>query len=301
VARKAAKLATVNRPSSGRGRRLTAALALVLLAAGIGYTALRPSGKPTRAAIIVGAHAANFTAADTTIGPLQDQRIFYPTTLPASFIGSAGDRLPAGVTAVISYKTASINVVSFVRSIPADRPVIMIFHAEPEHSYGARGATFVAQFESQSNLIRSVHRANVRIAMAAEAYEYVDGRDGVSGSYLPPAGYVDTYLLDYYEPVPTAKGIAKNRKFQAWYRLVKNRGKPLGFAEYGLSSNGTAAGNARRVATLKADNAWISAHGPFAIWSYWWQDPATTTGKDNWQFTDPGAIAEWHAIEDAHG
>lgn len=277
--------------------KLLVALLVALLAAGIGYAVIHGSGKASRAARIIGAAVRDFTAADAEIGPLQDQRIFYPRALPASFIASAGDRLPPGVTAIISYKTQNTNVVSFVRSIPANRSVIMIFHHEPEHSYGPNGSRFVAQFDAQSNLIRSVHRSNVRIAMAAGSYQYVDGRNGVSGSYLPAPASVDMYLLDYYEPFPDGKGIAKDPEFQNWYRLVKNRGKPLGFAEYGLSSNGTAAGNATRVATLKADDAWLMAHGPFAIWSYWWKDSALTTARDSWKFTDPGAIAEWRSIE----
>jgi hypothetical protein len=292
---------------SGRQRRagrLAFAATLALLASGTGSASGGlEAATGTRAATIIGAAAANFTAADMTIGPLQDQRIFYPNALPASFIGSAGDRLPAGVTAVISYNTENTNVVSFLRSVPANRPVIMIFHHEPEHSYGPSGATFVAQFESQSKLIRSLHRPNVRVAMAAEAYQYVDGRNGASGSYLPPAAYLDMYLLDYYEPhpAPDGKGIAKNRQFQAWYRLVKNRGRQLGFAEYGLSSDGSATADAVRVATMKADAAWMVAHGPFAIWSYWWKDAPASSSANSWQFTDPGAVTEWRAIEAGSG
>jgi hypothetical protein len=263
---------------------------------------LRSAAQGGRAATIIGARGINWQVANSTIGPLQDQRIFYGGQLPASFAGSEGDRLPAGVTAIISYKTPTTNVASFVRSIPASRPVIMAFHHEPEGGDFPSGPTFVSQFQTQSQLIRSASQPNVRVAMIAGAYQYGSGRNGAAGQYLPAPSYVDMYTVDTYQRHPDGSGLATDANFQGWYNLVKGRGKPLGITEYGLNSDNTAAGNAAQVTTMRADNAWLIAHGPFAVLSYWWSIEKMTVSQaistsQNWQFTGAASIAEWRAIE----
>lgn len=244
-----------------------------------------------RAAKIIGARAKDFDEALAKLGPLENQRLFWKASLPANFTKTPGHDLPKGVTAVVSYKEPTTNVKSFLQSIPADRPVIMIYHHEPEEEYGGNGKKFVAEFVAQSKLIRSVAGANVKVAMAAMTYQYDKNRNGVGCDYIPPPESVDYYLADNYVDTPDGDGLAKDPEWLGWLGCVEGKGKPLGLAEYGL---GTGAGNAVRAQTMRRDDAYIKANFPdFVIWSYWWVDMG---GKQNYKFTDAAGIAAWKSI-----
>jgi len=148
--------------------------------------------------------------------------------------------------------------------------------------------------------------------MAAEAFEYqpyTRWDKGAGCAFIPPARYVDDYLVDIYEPRPDGGNLADSPvqdQWRTWLRCVAaaNRddtGRPaaLGIAEYGL---GTLAGNAIRRRTLMADAAYLARRFPrFALWEYWWQDdePAgqCSPASCDWQFTDPATTRAWHAIE----
>lgn len=270
-------------------KRIPILIAAALVAAPLSVTVGGTTAGATsqRAATIIGAHAIDWPAANQRIGPLQDQRLFHQTSLPASFIGSDGDKLPAGVTAVISYKTQNTNVASFIRSIPANRPVIMIYHHEPENEYGGNGAQFVSEFVGQSKLIRANAKSNVRVAMAAETYDYTNGRPGVNCSFIPPASSLDFYLADHYRHNPNGTSLASDPKWVGWQKCVNGKGRYEGLAEYGLG-NGTPP--AMRAKTMAADDAYLKANHPhFYLWSYWY------VGGD--LFTDQATINEWKSIE----
>src|SRR3954454_21345470 len=92
-----------------------AIVAAALLVAGCGMSVSHASTVKT---ISFGAHAGTGTAwttADTLIGPLTNDRIFYPTQLPQSY---SDINLPAGVVAWISFKTPSSHDAAFAKSCP---------------------------------------------------------------------------------------------------------------------------------------------------------------------------------------
>jgi hypothetical protein len=103
--------------------------------------------------------------------------------------------------------------------------------------------------------------------------------------------------VDTYEAKPTGKGLATDAPFMGWYNLVKDRGKPLVFAEYGVGVNpvGYTADNwsAQRAATFKADKLWIAAHPAFDTVLYWYN----TGARGDWRFTDAASVTAWRAIE----
>jgi hypothetical protein len=260
------------------------------------------------AARVIGARAVHWAKANSIIGPLADQRIYCKHALPAKYRGSACSKLPAGVWCIISYHRATTNVTRYVSSIPARRNVVIIFDHEPEHpGRWKSGAAFVAAFDRQFALIRRAagRAANVRVAMAADTYQYGGkgyGRRGIGCSFIPPASaVVNYYYADNYEPMPTGQGLATDPKWLNWLNCVKNRGRRIGLAEYGLGScNGTA----KRVATLQADAAYLSSKVPAItgfraqLWSYFWSGHGTKPGSCNdGQFTDPAMISAWRSIK----
>lgn len=268
----------------------------------------------TRAAGLIGAYGgpteSDWASANSAIGPLQTQRIFYSGALPASYTGSVCASYPAGVTCVISYKTMNTNVASFVGSIPASRDVILIWHHEPENDTfsgpGTNGQNFVSDFESQSRIITAGDPANVQVAMTAEAYQYDAGTDhtnGVGCSYIPPNQYVNFYFIDIYENPPNGKDLPNapggaGTEWNTWLGCVQaaNNANPhprkaLGIAEYGLNNE---ASDAVRAQTLQADSAYLKANFPnFALWEPW--------DFSDWQLTGSQTIAEWKAIEAGTG
>lgn len=272
----------------GRLRIIVGSLAATALAV---PAVAAQAGAATPAAKIIGAHSLNWAQDSATFGPFKDDRIFYPGNPPASFAGTAGDKLPAGVTAVISYKTPTTNVASFVSSIPANRPVIITWHHEPEHDMAA--SAFVSEFEQQSNLIRAQHKSNVRVAMIASTYQYVNGRSGYGCAYIPPASYVDMYTADAYQPTPT--GLASDPQWNRWVTCTSGYGKNRGITEYGL---GTGKNDAVREQTLATDDAYLKQHFPnLQIWSYWNVDDSYKGPLRDWRLLDSATQNEWQRIE----
>lgn len=265
-----------------------AAAAVALLA---GTTVVASAGQSAGpAAVMVGAHSSDgFTAAEQDLGPLGAARFYY-TTLPANFAKSIASGVPAGVVPVISYNTLNTNVVSYVKSV--NRPIWLAFHHEPEdHNAFSSGAAYVAQFESQSKLIRSAGNPDVKVVSINAGYAYrTQGGTGLNGSYLPPASYVDAYALDLYQVCCSgdrwpANGLASYDRFQNWLKLVAFRGKPLGLTEYGIEASDTV-----RDARIQADANYLRSEfgGQFALWEYFW--------VGIWRFTDAATVATWHSL-----
>jgi hypothetical protein len=300
-------------------KRIILALATLALAL---FPITSSPATDSRAADLIGAAAAQtitgWDNANSEIRPLDTQRIFYSGALPASYAGSYCAKLPAGVTCIISYKTETTNVASYVESVPSTANMIFIFHHEPENDIfagsGANGQNFVTDFESQSSLIRASAggAANIKVAVAAEAWQYQPGTkwdNGADCSYIPPAQYVDYYLADIYEPDPDGQDLANSpvsTQWNTWLDCVTAANSAsshppaaLGIAEYGL---GTLAGDTVREQTLAADDAYLKAtFTSFALWEYWWENNSTdggcTASNCDWQFTDAPTTQEWQAIE----
>jgi hypothetical protein len=294
---------------------------------------------PYRAAAVIGAEDGSgdctaFSTANSAIGPLQTCKIFYgpSSALPGTYSGSTCAKLPANVTCLISYKVMTTNVASYVGSIPAGRNVILTYWQEPENdSFSYNGLTggpaYVAEYESQVNLIRSAttsaSRANVFVAMDAMDYQYDQGTShnlgGAGGacSFIPPSSYVDFYLSDHYEFTASGSNMSADSGSQAewngWLGCVKGQAKPIGVAEYGLNC-GQSGGNGAEPNALStsegmaADNSYLKGNPdglPVAIWEYWWDTNGDPSG--NCQFTAGGspdgsqAAAQWQANETQNG
>lgn len=288
--------------------------------------------EPYRAATLIGAKdpsgdASQFGHANSAIGPLQADKMFYSPSkaLPAAYSASTCAKLPAAVTCVLAYKVLTTNVASFVRSIPAGRDTIMVWWQEPENDRfsgpGSNGQNFVSDFEAQSRLIRgSVTAANISsvfVAMDAGGYQYDAGSKhnlgGAGGGcyFIPPARYVDFYLGDHYEAKATGvslpNGGAPGAEWRGWLGCVAPRNKPIGVAEYGLNGiNPPHYANAPTTSqTFAADNSYLESQPdglPVVLWEYWWYD-----NDDHWQFTPVGspdgsrAVAQWQSNEKHNG
>ena len=280
---------------------------------------------PNRAADVVGAESsagdcAQFSVANSAIGPLQSCKIFYDgaVTLPASFAGSTCDSLPRNVTCVISYKVADTNVGNFVGSIPAGKNVILIYWQEPEHSWSGTGASFVSEFEKQSNEIRAAtttaNAENVFVAMDSSNYQYGAAGSGHSNgtgcSFIPPPAYADFYFGDQYEHMSTGNNFANdtpdsgvNTEWNNWLSCVSPQNKPIGVAEVGYNcgqANGTGANpnGATTTQAMAADNNYLGGNPdglPVVLYEYWWNPNVGC------QFTGSSQVSEWQSIETQNG
>ncbi|HEY7144861.1 MAG TPA: hypothetical protein VH637_11480 [Streptosporangiaceae bacterium] len=281
--------------------------------------------EPARAATLIGAHGntndnAGYTAADSAIGPLQTYKVFYPGALPARYAGSICSTLPASVTCLISYKTMNTNVASFVGSIPAGKPVILIYYQEPEHNtFSFQGKTggpaFVAEFETQSNLIRGSagDAPNITVAMDAGTYQYVPGTNhdlGASCGFIPPSQYVDMYLADHYEPAASGNNLATDSASKAewntWLGCANAQHKPIGIAEYGLNCNGAnpAPNAASTAAGIAADNTYLKGQPdglPVLMWAYWYDNNVTCNFTKGGAPDGTQAVSQWKSIETQNG
>lgn len=254
------------------------------------------SASGQHAAQVISASAGNWSAANSKIGPLQGQRLFYPGALPSRFAHSACNRLPAGDWCIVSYNKRNTNVASYVSSIPSSRNVVLVWEHEPEiPGRFSSGHTFVSGFDAQSALIRkAAHGAkNVHVASDSESWQYGfgggnGGSRGAGCSFIPPASAVDYYYADNYSP--TAQPLAGMVRWQNWLKCVKKSGKPIGIAEFGL---GSCAGASARVKTLLADAAYLKTLD-VQLWSYYY---VPNKGCENWQFTDSAMISAWRGIE----
>ena len=292
--------------------------------------------EPYRAATLIGAEDTSgdgtaFASANSTIGPLQSDKIFYSpsSSLPATYSGSNCAGLPAAVTCLISYKVMTTNVASYVESIPAGRPVIFTFFQEPEassFSYDGMtgGPAFVAEFENQAALIRASavtagNSASIMIAADANGYQYDPGTShnlggaGTGGScaFTVPSGYTDFYLGDFYEPTASGNNLAADSSespmWDGWLGCVSPQDKPIGIAEYGLNyTTPTSANGLTTSQAFAADNSYLAGQPdglPVVMWEYWYDNNA----NGYFEFTPGGspdgtqAVTRWQADETQNG
>lgn len=258
----------------------------------------RARARPARPAQFVGAHALNWRSADSVIGPMRSDKIFYPPSepLPPRWPRDSYG-LARGALAIVAYKVPTENVLSFVRSIPRNRPVTMVFWQEPEAHL--RASQFRAEFEQQSRLIHSARRPNVKVAFDASIWRYQPQyRASYDCQFVPKRQYVDYYYGDVYEP--NDQTLRGERQFQRWTHCTAHRGRRRGLAEYGL---GDCQGNAYRARTIMSDASYLSRNYPYLqVLSYWWNDTSHNSGTschNDWQFTDHPGVSAWRALESA--
>jgi transcriptional regulator with XRE-family HTH domain len=287
-----------------RGRRRSAALLAVLLTGSIAAAPLAwwrsHTARPAPIANLVGARVHDWSSANWNVGPLQTQRVYHGQ-LTASFAGTQESRLPSGVVPIVSYRTRTTNVVSYVRSV--NRPVILIPQYNPEPRMSARD--FVSEFEEQSDLIHSVHNSSVRVAVSAQVYSYqaAVNASAVSCGYIPPPSYVDYYLAAVFDPY--LQGIARTDRggFVVWQHCTNGLHRPRGLVEYGLGLGTPGSRSCQpeeeRTSVMRGDMVYLHANLPdLELLEYWW---ATTVANppcpEAWQFAAGSSTGDlWRTI-----
>jgi hypothetical protein len=291
--------------------------------------------EPYRAATIIGAEdtgddGTQFTSTNDAIGPLQSDKIFYDAkqALPSAYAGSYCAELPADVTCLISYKIMTTNVVSYVESIPPGRNVIFTYWQEPEtasFSYDGLtgGPAFVAEFENQSDLIRSAaetagNEESIFVAGDARGYQYDpgttnnDGGAGGSCGFTVPSAYVDFYLDDQYEYPASGNDLPGDTyggaMWKGWLGCVAPQDKPIGLAEYGLNCTNASGGNPDLATTqegMAADNSYLEGQPdglPVVMWEYWYENNnGTCTFTTGGSPDGTQAVEQWQADETQNG
>lgn len=251
----------------------------------------------TRSTPRVGARVndVSWQRATGQIGALGVTRLFY-RQLPRTF---SRQGIPKGVLLIVSYKQPNTNVASYVRSIPARQRVQLVFHHEPEADY-SRGSTFVAQFNAQERLAKSV-RPRLRFAFIGGGFAYRSNQPGYAGSFIPP--HADRYYLDSYQrgvswsPIRPA---AVDPSVQRYMRLVAAKGHRFnGFTEYGRGAVDAdhplrQAMVQQRLRVFAADDKYLRSLRGVRVWSYWYTtDRASGT---QWRLTDPQSQRAWRAV-----
>ncbi len=279
-------------PRAGLGGFVVVLIALLVPAAPAAVT--RP--RTRRLAPFIGAQAWDWGQANSRIGPLGSDKLFYGPTEPLPTRWPRGSYgLPRRALAIIAYKVPTKHVLSFVRSIPRGRPVTMVFWQEPESHMTA--SHFLPEFERQSRLIRSAHRSNVKVAFDANIWRYQRQYPGsYNCQYVPPPKYVDYYYGDAYEF--NDETLEAQPQFRRWAHCTSHRDRRRGLAEYGLSD---CQGDAHRARTLIIDIAYLRRNFPgLRVLSYWWDDTSPNAGMNchtDWQFTGPKTVGAWRALE----
>jgi hypothetical protein len=229
------------------------------------------------------------------IGNPRVTRLFY-RQLPNSF---SRQRVPEGVLLIVSYKQPTTNVASYVRSIPADEDVQLVFHHEAEADY-ASGSAFVSQFNAQEQL---AHSANPRIpfAFVGGGFGYRQGQPGYDGSFIPPKA--DAYYLDSYQrgdgwsPLRPAEQDPTVQRFRS---LLAAKGHQFnGFTEYGRGAVDRSHPLTRdlvhqRMHVFAADEKYLRSLPNVQVWAYW--DTTDRASGTQWRLTDSKSQSAWRAI-----
>jgi hypothetical protein len=166
-------------------------------------------------------------------------------------------------------------------------------------------ATFTAAFEEQSDLIRSAHNPEVRVATSAKISQY---RPGVNVAatrcgYIPPPDYVDYYLAAVYDPY--LRGIAKTDGggFGVWQRCTSAPHRPRGLVEYGLGlgipGSTSCEPESRRTEVMRSDIGYLRARLPdLVVLEYWWSTrEANPPCVRSWQFPTGSSTGDlWRTL-----
>jgi hypothetical protein len=209
---------------------------------------------------------------------------------------SVGDHWVVGQIPIVSYKEVQTNLAAYIKTLEPLKGQ-MAYHHEPEADYQA-GSVFVKEFVKEYDTAKAAS-PKTPFGMIAGAYQYrANGGTGFDGSYLPPADKVDFYALDTYltggSGPNVVRGLENEPRFQRWYSLVKDRGKPLYITEYGRGLVTDKAQDPLRVQTIRDDMVYLTKLG-VKVWIYWWTTDGSSGGVSgkNWQFQDAGSISAW--------
>jgi hypothetical protein len=232
---------------------------------------------PYRAALMIGAYEPNPAAwnqANTSIGPLQSDKIFFgggSPALPGNWKSKTNKcyELEQSHKNLATWPTCVINladfenktqITDFLTDLPAAQTVIMVYHGEPEGKTFQRcpakaipvgdAANFVCYFGLESGYVRSAAvklglTENVFTADDAASHEYGNHGAGMYPercAWIAPSSEADFYFVDHYERgwangtnLSVQNGQANvAQQWNNWLGCVDNSTKPIGLAEYGL-------------------------------------------------------------------
>lgn len=261
----------------------------------------------------VGAHPPTdslnaWVQAEKTLGHMTAQRIYYQSLPPSFTTDNFCSGLPLDATCVVSYKTPNQNVVSYVKSVPADRKVVLIFHHEPEcggtfpgHADFPSEQAFLNEFEIQSNLIRSADNPAVKVAMVACVTDYQlpyspsqPGHDASNCGWIPPRQYVDFYYGDIYDN--NVSGAWNIPGMLRWLQCTRDHHRRRGIAEWGIPHSTGCNAQLTRAEDLGLSYQFFERRMPrMQMLLYFWVDGLGVC--QDWQFHEPDAVLEWHRIE----
>lgn len=255
----------------------------------------RTTQQQTLVPLLIGARCnppqpATFAAMNRTIGPVKAMRLFYPGSLPTQY---AATSLPPGVAPFVSYKSPQTNVGAYIGTLPANAR--LTFHHEPEAGSGngdfTSGQEFTGMFGREYAAAHAA-RWDIRFGMIAGAYQYQAGRNGYDGSYLPDPASCDFYGIDTYQRgdkplIP----LEQEPRFQRWYSLVRDRGRPLYITEYGRGLSSQPQANDQRAKVIAVDAPYLASIG-VSVWLFWWAGGSA----GSWTFSDQPSIDAWRKV-----
>lgn len=244
-----------------------------------------------------GSESAEFAEGEQMFGTLQVTRDYIPGTVPSKYVSP----YPAHTSVVLSLKTTSGSLDTFLKSLPANVKYIVWQHEPERPGLFSSGADFVKQFNTARAQIKAI-RPDLLVGIASSGFNYRDGKDGADGSYLSPQA--DWYSIDAYRAgtddnvrTNAVVPIAQRYEIMRWYNFVKDRGKPLGITEVGngrADEAGLVANIVQeRINTTKTDVLWARDHG-FFCYSYF----LSGEGPDghNWLPSDAGFKTMYRAL-----
>lgn len=239
------------------------------------------------------------------IGPLQVNKEFFGSgdglTWSATHCADIENSLPQAQwpVCIIAYKDTltQAQMTAFLQAIPADQPVDVVPHQEPEGDYPT-GADFVSYFEGQYTLYKAAGNfPNVMFIDDSASYPYK--ADTFGCSYTVPTAFTDGYAIDDYESKVDGKAMNVNvdrgGAFTTWDNCVKDNQRPIGIAEEGYDQ-GTSSNVANTPAALSADSTYLSGlpdvqGTPVLFRAYW--DTNFGGAGGNWKLSNSTEVTEW--------
>lgn len=161
------------------------------------------------------------------------------------------------------------------------------------------GAAFIDFWTTARSKIKAAN-PNIPVGYIAMAYQYetsTGNQDALNGLYTPDNSLCDWYGTDYYQ-TPVASLPTADSGWNNWYNLIKNRGKPLVIAEWGLAAQKEGSDPDPTEEALRAQlipqyiSYWLSVG--VTMVNYWYIQPKTT---ETW-VTVPTDAASLQALKD---
>lgn len=260
---------------------------------------------------LAGQTLAQFTEAQTTIGPLTGIKMFYSFALGTWTTPNSSGMSPAAVVAkypdvipILCWNTQMTDtaLAAFVNSVPAGQVVGLSWQQEPEG--GGKfdsGADFISGWNDQVTKFRAVGNPNI-LAISCHTWgQYMPAGNAVTGSYIPDKDFVDYAGIDIYQHQAggvfngattwPSNGLANHVGFQKWKSLCEAKGLSMAVTEYGVDDNGTLD---RRNARIQLDYAYLKTafqSNPLFMLLYWWHN--MDKNNTHYKFTDTPTVTTW--------